>query len=107
MGKGYAVVARCWSSGSLPGDLDLVAWQEAVLCFCEVKSRTTRDPNPAEAVIDLHKRNLLRKLARQYLQQLGLEEPPPTRFDAIAVYMEPGKRPEVEHCEGAFGWGET
>ena len=24
--KGYIVVARRWSSGSVPGDLDLIAW---------------------------------------------------------------------------------
>ena len=25
--KGYVVVARRWSSGDLPGDVDLIAWQ--------------------------------------------------------------------------------
>lgn len=106
LGKGYTVVARRWSAGNLPGDLDLVAWQGPKLCFCEIKSRTTRDPNPAEATIDRHKRNLLRRLARQYLRQLGVDAIPQTRFDTIGIYMESGKTPGVEHVEDAFGWFE-
>ncbi|HET7102712.1 MAG TPA: YraN family protein, partial [Terracidiphilus sp.] len=37
--KGYVVVARRWSSGDVPGDLDLIAWQGPMLCFIEVKTR--------------------------------------------------------------------
>ena len=47
--------------GNQPGDLDLVAWQGPMLCFFEVKTRTARDLNPAEAAVDLHKRNVLRR----------------------------------------------
>ncbi len=55
--KGYTVVARRWSSGDLPGDVDLIAWQGPMLCFVEVKTRTARDANPAEIAVDSHKRN--------------------------------------------------
>ena len=105
--EGYTVVARRWSAGNQPGDLDLVAWQGPILCFFEVKTRTARDLNPAEAAIDLHKRNVLRRLARQYARQLPGSPAPQVRFDVISVYLEPGKPAAFMHFEGAFGWREV
>jgi putative endonuclease len=104
--KGYTVVARRWSSGDLPGDVDLIAWQGPMLCFVEVKTRTARDTNPAEITIDSHKRNTLRRLARQYVRQLPQETAPPVRFDVLSVYLVPGEKKELQHFEGAFGWSE-
>lgn len=102
--KGYRVVARRWSAGNLPGDLDLIAWQGPMLCFIEVKTRTARDLTPAEAAIDSHKRNVLRRLARQYVRQLPNETAPQARFDVISVYLVPRQEPEFTHFENAFGW---
>lgn len=105
--KGYTVVARRWSSERQAGDLDLVAWQGPVLCFFEVKTRTAHDMTPAEAAVDSHKRNVLRKLARQYARQLNLPVRPQTRFDVISVYKLAGKPTECTHFENAFGWRES
>ncbi len=105
--KGYTIVARRWSSEKQAGDLDLVAWKGSVLCFFEVKTRTAHDLAPAEAAVDSHKRNVLRRLARQYMRQLNLGVRPQARFDLISVYIVPGKPPEFMHFEGAFGWRES
>ena len=104
--KDYIVVAHRWSSGNLPGDLDLIAWQGPLLCFIEVKTRTAHDMTPAEAAIDAHKRNVLRRLARQYVRQLPGETAAQVRFDVIGVYLLPGATPEFAHFENAFGWSE-
>ncbi len=104
--KGYVVVARRWSGGNLRGDLDLIAWQGPLLCFVEVKTRTAHDMAPAEAMVDTHKRNVLRRLARQYVRQLPGEAFPNARFDVISVYLLPGAAPEFFHFESAFGWRE-
>jgi putative endonuclease len=104
--KGYVVVARRWSSGDLPGDIDLIAWQGALLCVVEVKTRTAHDMSPAEIAVDMHKRNTLRRLARQYVRQLPQEPKPPVRFDVLSVYLIPGKPKEFQHFEGSFGWTE-
>lgn len=104
--KGYTVVARRWSSGDVPGDVDLIAWQGPMLCFVEVKTRTTRDASPAEIAVDSHKRNTLRRLARQYVRQLPQETAPPVRFDVLSVYLVPRQEKEFVHFEGAFGWSE-
>jgi len=104
--KGYVVVARRWSSGDHPGDIDLIAWQGALLCMVEVKTRTAHDLSPAEISVDWHKRNTLRRLARQYVRQLPQQTPPPVRFDVLSVYLIPGKEKEFQHFEGSFGWTE-
>jgi putative endonuclease len=104
--KGYVVVARRWSSGDLPGDVDLIAWQGAMLCFIEVKTRTAHDASPAEIAVDSHKRNILRRLARAYVRQLPQEAAPPVRFDVLSVYLVPGEEQEFQHFEGSFGWSE-
>ena len=104
--KCYTVVARRWSSGDLPGDVDLIAWQGPMLCFVEVKTRTARDAAPAEITVDSHKRNTLRRLARQYVRQLPQETAPPVRFDVLSVYLVPEQEKEFAHFEGAFGWSE-
>ena len=102
--KGYTVVARRWSAGNLPGDLDLIAWQGPLLCFIEVKTRTAHDMTPAEAAVDRHKQFVLRRLARAYIRQLPQPEPPPIRFDVLSVYLVPGQKQEIVHFENAFGW---
>lgn len=103
--KGYQVVARRWSAGNLPGDVDLIAWHGALLCFVEVKTRTARDATPAEAAVDSHKRAILRRLARHYLRQLPQQTAPQARFDVISVYLLAGAT-DCMHFENAFGWSE-
>ena len=109
--KGYLVVATRWSAGNIPGDIDIVAWKDQLLCFIEVKARTARDMTPAEVAVDMHKRRILRRLARRYLYQLPQSsnaQPvlPQVRFDVIGVYLLPGAKPEITHFENAFGWNE-
>jgi putative endonuclease len=105
--KGYVIVARRWSSGNAPGDLDLIAWHGPLLCCIEVKTRTAHDLTPAEVAVDSTKRRVLRRLAREYIRQLPQETAPPVRFDVISVYLVPGQQKEFQHFEGSFGWSET
>jgi len=102
--KGHTIVARRWSAGNIPGDVDLITWQGSLLCFIEVKTRTAHDMTPAEAAVDRHKQLTLRRLARAYIRQLPQAEPPQVRFDVVSVYQVPGKEREIVHFENAFGW---
>lgn len=104
--KGYQVTARRWSAGNVPGDIDMVAWQGPLLCIVEVKTRTAHDATPAEAAVDSHKRNTLRRLARQYIRQLPQQMPPQVRFDVVSVYLVAGQQKEFIHFENAFGWSD-
>lgn len=108
--RGIVIVARRWTTARLPGDVDLIGWDErandrATLCFFEVKTRTARDMTPAESQIDEHKRRTLRSLARAYLRSFPAEQRAaiPVRFDVVSVYLL-GTAPEIEHLPGAFHW---
>jgi putative endonuclease len=104
--KGYTVVARRWSSGDVPGDVDLIAWNGPVLCFIEVKTRSARTITPPEVAVNANKREILRRLAHRYVRQLPQKTAPPVRFDVVSVYLVPGRQSEFEHYEAAFGWNE-
>ena len=93
--KGYVMVARNYRTARHRGEIDLIGWAkdrgEDVLCFIEVKTRTTRDVKPAHAAVDRKKRRDLRIVVRDYLHSLPRRqypEPPPWRFDVITVYYD-------------------
>src|SRR2546427_2617285 len=56
---GYLMVARNFRSPRRRGEIDLIGWDKDVLCFVEVKTRTTRDVKPAEAAVDRSKQREL------------------------------------------------
>jgi putative endonuclease len=99
--RGYTIIARNYRSPHHRGELDLVGWEGDVLCFVEVKTRTTRDVKPAEAAVDREKRRELSLVARDFLRQM-----PHTyqwRFDILAVYYDHGHdQPSFEMFQNAF-----
>jgi len=98
---GYVMVARNYRSSRRRGEVDLIGWDDDVLCFGEVKTRTTRDVNPAEAAVDDDKRHELAGMAREYLR--NLPEVRQWRFDVVSVYMNGSARaPEIEIFKNAF-----
>ncbi len=100
---GYTIVARRWSSPKLRGDVDLIGWDGEWLCFVEVKTRSSRSFQPAEAAVDHEKRAMLTRMAREYIRQMEHPEMIPVRFDVVSVYF-PGGRPEFELFRSAFDW---
>ena len=93
---GYTMVARNFRSPRCRGEIDLVGWEGDVLCFVEVKTRTTRDVKPGEAAVDRHKRRQIAAVIREYLRRL-----PPLcqwRFDVVSVYYRESKasQPQIE-----------
>jgi len=93
---GYTMVARNFRSAKHRGEIDLIGWDGDVLCFIEVKTRTSRDVKPGEAAVDRHKRREVALVIRDYLRRL-----PPTcqwRFDVVSVYYFSSKsgRPQIE-----------
>src|SRR6266581_2260956 len=91
----YVMVARNFRSPRCRGEIDLIAWDADVLCFIEVKTRTSRDVKTAEAAVDRHKRREVAQVAREYLRR----QPPSCqwRFDIVSVYYaQAGSRPQIE-----------
>jgi putative endonuclease len=89
--QGYVMVARNFRTARHHGEIDLIGWDKDVLCFVEVKTRTTRDVKPAEAAVDREKRRAIRAVVRDYLRLLPERQfpgPPQWRFDVVTVYYE-------------------
>jgi putative endonuclease len=95
---GYAIVARNFRSPRCRGEIDLIGWDADVLCFIEVKTRTSRDVKTAEAAVDRHKRREVAEVAREYRRPLpSLPSSCQWRFDIMSVYYEHlGSRPQFE-----------
>ena len=74
-GLGYFVVARNYRSPRRPGEIDLIAWDADVLCFIEVKTRTSHDVKPAEAAVDRAKQHEIAGVAHQYLRRMPPRTP--------------------------------
>src|SRR5258705_173391 len=93
--------ARNYRSSRRRGKVDLIGWEGEVLCFIEVKTRTTHDLKPAEAAVNLDKQRELGGVAREYLRHLRV--PPTSRFDVISVYYDHRSgESEMELFKNAF-----
>ena len=97
---GYVIVARNYRSRRRQGEIDLVGWDGDVLCFIEVKTRTTREVKPAEAAVDLGKQRDLRGMAREYLRRVAGS--PAYRFDILSIYLLDGDNREFTLFKDAF-----
>jgi len=92
---GYVMVERNFRSSKCHGEIDLIGWERDVLCFIEVKTRTSRDVRTAEAAVDRHQRREVAEVAREYLRKAPL--PCQWRFDIVSVYYDQRKsRPLIE-----------
>ena len=99
--RGYTIIARNYRSPHNRGELDLVGWDRDILCFIEVKTRTTDDVKPAEAAVDRHKQKELSMVARDFLRLMPASCQ--WRFDVLSVYYDSGRwRPSFELFQNAF-----
>jgi putative endonuclease len=101
---GYDVVARNWRCPA--GEIDLVAIgrNDAVVVFCEVKTRTSTAFGTPEEAVTLSKQRRLRRLAARWLAE---QRPRPTavrsvRFDVAAVTGDRSHALVVEIVHDAF-----
>ena len=96
---GYRVLARNYRTRF--GELDLVATDEFVLVFCEVKTRRAGDPWEK---LGSAKQRQVRSMGRVWLAEV--KDRPRTselRFDAIGVVIARDETlVSLDHLEGAF-----
>src|SRR5438876_12258310 len=92
---GYIMVARNFRSPRRRGEIDLIGWDKDVLCFIEVKTRTTRDVKPAQTAVDREKTRQIILVSRDYLRHLPLACQ--WRLDVLSVYYSDATRqPQFE-----------
>ena len=66
------------------GEIDIIAWQDSVLHFIEVKHRT-RDLIPGRFAVNKGKQKRIRSTAQYYLTQHNLTNQCLTSFDVIEI----------------------
>ncbi len=100
--RGYRVLTRNFKAGR--SEIDLVCRLEDVLVFVEVKTRANVDWLPPSAAIGAEQEKALDRAARHYLALLERDDLP-WRFDAVEVYLQPGKIPVCTLIPNFFGAG--
>ena len=102
---GYRIVAKNFRTPRDHGEIDLIGWDDGVLCFVEVKTHSERRLVPPETAVDAAKKTHIRSVARRYLRHLRTERPPACRFDIVSVVLgDDHRRPVIRLYKGAFAW---
>lgn len=98
--KGCRILARNFKARR-GGEVDIVARDDKLLLFVEVKTRRESTKiRPLDAV-DKSKQALIERGANAWLKRLGTRNVP-WRFDVIEVHVENGAKPRVNHVRDAF-----
>jgi len=95
---GFEIIGR--NCETLVGEIDILAMDGDDLVFCEVKTRENLEFGPPECAITAHKLQQMRRVARCYLAEQGIEEQV-CRFDVVAVLLI-NHRPEVSHFKNVL-----
>ncbi len=98
-GLGYKIVKRNFQYGRI-GEIDIVAYDGAVLVFVEVKARTQFDFGTPEESITPRKQAQLKKVAAMYYYVNKLSDVD-CRFDVVAIERVNGVH-ELRHHIRAF-----
>lgn len=101
--RGYRIVGRNWrrTTGPVRGEIDLLAARGRTLAVVEVKTRRGDAFGGPVSAVTRRKQAKLRALATAWLRESGGWRGP-VRFDVVAVWLRPGRAPELRHISGAF-----
>lgn len=91
-----APVGRNRLGVSVTGEIDLIALDGDVLCFTEVKTRSSAQFSSPVTAVDLRKQRQIIRAARVYRRIFGLGDIK-YRYDVVSVVREKNRRPRIEH----------
>lgn len=94
--KGYAIVERNWRMDHF--EIDIVATKGPRIIFVEVKTRSTDEYDPLEAV-DVKKKARMVASANAYIRARNV--PHEVQYDIVTVIGEPHDY-QLDHIEDAF-----
>jgi putative endonuclease len=110
--RGYTIIAanfkvpigRNLNEAAVTGEIDLIALDGDVLCFVEVKTRSSVNFAEPTAAVNLRKQRQIIRTARVYRNIFRIREMK-YRFDVVSVVLKSGARPQIE-LHKAF-WNES
>jgi len=83
------------------GEIDLIAYDDDVLCFIEVKTRSSDDFSTPLSAVDLRKQRQIIRTAKRYRKIFHLENVK-FRYDAVGIVLHAKKAPKIEYLRGFF-----
>ena len=98
--KGNKILKRNYVSKY--GKIDIVAYDNGIICFVEVKTRQSENYGPPELAVTKEKRKRIVRTALNYLTINNIEDTD-CRFDVVSIlYKEDVNKPDIELLESAF-----
>lgn len=96
--KGYIILERNYRNKF--GEIDIIAKQEGVICFLEVKARHSLNLGFPQEAVSISKQRKIGRVAVSYLKSNNLLECP-ARFDVLAL-LYANNQPEISLIADAF-----
>jgi putative endonuclease len=101
--KGYRIVSANFKvpvgrnrlNVSVTGEIDLIALDATIVCFIEVKTRSSDDFASPLAAIDLRKQRQIIRTAKVYREIFRLKTIK-FRYDALSIVLHKNERPQIE-----------
>lgn len=84
---------------SVSGEIDLIAFDADVLCFVEVKTRSSENFASPLAAVDVRKQRQITRTARMYRKVFGLQNIK-FRFDVVSIVLIKNEKPKIEIIKG-------
>ena len=95
--KGYTILEINWRFAR--AEIDIIAKQNQIIVFVEVKTRSTDFFGFPETAVDAAKQKNMAMAAEEFLEQQNIETD--VRFDVISIVMK-NNIPDIHHIEDAF-----
>lgn len=88
-------IGRNSRGASVTGEIDLIALDADVLCFVEVKTRSSDQFAAPIAAVDLRKQRQITRTARMYRSafQIGATD---FRYDVVSIVLQKNQPPNIE-----------
>ena len=99
--QGMIVVARNFMPPGGKSEADLIAWDAGELVIVEVKTRSNVEYGPPERNVGTEKHRKMISAGEHYARRAEVDLDK-VRFDVVALLLEPGRRPQLEHFKAAF-----
>ena len=94
-------IGRNNRGAQVTGEIDLIALDAEVLCFVEVKTRSSGDYASPLAAVNLRKQRQIIRTARMYRKIFRLHRVK-IRYDVVSVVLPENSRPEIELVKNYF-----
>ncbi|HEY8560696.1 MAG TPA: YraN family protein [Pyrinomonadaceae bacterium] len=89
-------IGRNIRGAAVTGEIDLIALENEILCFVEVKTRSSDEFAAPIAAVDLRKQRQITRTARIYRKVFGLQGFN-FRYDVVSVILADKNSPVIEH----------